>query len=153
MITIGRKDRVDLPEFKLNDIEAKIDTGAYGCALHCRKVKVDTSGNKPLLSFQLLDPTHPEYQNKTYSTEHFSDKMVRNSGGISEHRYTIKTKIVIFGKSRVVEFSLTDRGKMKYPILLGRKFLTGKFTVDVALKDLSFKLKTSSFENSSTFPK
>lgn len=153
MITIGRKDRVDLPEFNLFDIEAKVDTGAYGCALHCRKVKIDTSGAQPKLTFQLLDPSHPEYQKTTYSTEHFSDKMVKNSGGVSEHRYTIKTQLVIFKKKRVVEFSLTDRAEMKYPILLGRKFLRSKFTVDVALKDLSFQLKQTSLENRSTVSK
>jgi hypothetical protein len=144
MITIGRRDKIDLPEFDLFNIDAKVDTGAYGCALHCHKVAIIEADGRRLLTFQLLDPTHPEYEHITYSTEHFSDKIVKNSGGISEHRYTIKTKMVIFGKSRVVEFSLADRQKMRYPILLGRKFLAKKFLVDVSFKDLSFNSKEKS---------
>lgn len=144
MKTIGRADRIDLPEFGLYDISAKIDTGAYGCALHAHKIKVTEMNGIPLLAFQLLDPSHPEYENKTYTTEQFNDKLVKNSGGIPEHRYTIKTEVVIFGKSRLVEFSLTDRKNMKHPILIGRKFLTKRFLVDVALKDISFNLKKDS---------
>ena len=138
MIVIGRKDRIDLPEFNLSDIEAKVDTGAYGCALHCHAVKVFLRDGKECLSFQLLDPSHPEYENKTYITENFSNKKVKNSGGIVENRYTIKTEIVIFAEKYVLDFSLTDRKNMKFPILLGRKFLNKKYLVNVALKNLSY---------------
>ncbi len=141
MIVIGRKDKIDLPEFDLFDIEAKVDTGAYGCALHCHEVMIKQENGVEILTFQLLDPSHPEYEHKTYTTRDFSDKIVKNSGGISEHRYTIKTHLIIFGKKRSVEFSLTNREKMKYPVLLGRKFLKKKYLVDVSHKDLSFNNK------------
>ncbi len=143
MITIGRKDRIDLPELQLFDIKAKIDTGAYGCALHCHQMDVVRKGGKDVLSFKVLDPTHPEYEDKEFFVENYRGKLVRNSGGEAEHRYTIKTSMVIFNKKRIVEFSLTDRKKMKHPVLLGRKFLTKRFLVDVQLKDLSFDLKKS----------
>jgi hypothetical protein len=49
----------------------------------------------------------------------------------------IKTKITIFGKKIRTEFSLANRRKMRYPILLGRKLLNKRFLVDVSQKDLS----------------
>ena len=143
MHVIGRRDRIDLPQFGLNDIEAKVDTGAYGCALHCHHIEVIEKDGKDVLSFQLLDPSHPEYEDKIYHTSNFRDKKVKNSGGSTENRYTIKTEVIIFNKKRKVEFSLTDREKMKFPVLLGRKFLTKSFLVDVREKDLSYKLKKS----------
>jgi hypothetical protein len=33
MIVIGRRDYLNLPSFGLEHIQAKIDTGAYGCSL------------------------------------------------------------------------------------------------------------------------
>jgi hypothetical protein len=141
MITIGRRDRIDLPELGLANIEAKVDTGAYGCALHCHTIIVISKEDKEVLTFKVLDPDHPEYEDKVFRFEDFDDKLVKSSSGGSEHRYTIKTNVVIFGKTRKAEFSLTDRKDMKYPILLGRKFLKKRFLVDVELKDVSFKLK------------
>jgi hypothetical protein len=39
---IGRRDMIDFPELGLEDIEAKIDTGAYTSAIHCSQIKVVT---------------------------------------------------------------------------------------------------------------
>lgn len=143
MIVIGRKDKIDLPELGFSNIDAKVDTGAYGCALHCHHVEVIQQNGQPVLSFKVLDPSHPEYDDKVLLVKNFNDKIVKNSGGQAEHRYTIKTKVVIFNKKRTVEFSLTDRQEMKYPVLLGRKFLKNRFLVDVQHTDLSFNLKTN----------
>lgn len=141
MKIIGRKDRIDLPEFKLYDIDAKIDTGAYGSALHCHHIELVEVEGKPVLSFKVLDPDHPEYEEQTFYSEVFNDKLVKNSGGNSEHRYTIKTSIIIFGEEKKIEFSLTDRKKMKHPVLLGRKFLSRAYLVDVRLKNVSYQQK------------
>jgi hypothetical protein len=51
-----------------------------------------------------------------------------------ENRFSIKTEIFIFGKSYPIDLTLTERGSMKYPVLLGRKFLSKKFIVDTAKK-------------------
>jgi hypothetical protein len=141
MKIIGRKDRIDLPEFKLFDIYAKIDTGAYGCALHCHHIELLEIEGKPVLSFKVLDPSHPEYEEQTFYSRVFNDKIVKNSGGITEHRYTVKTAMIVFGKERKVEFSLTDRKDMKHPVLIGRKFLYKRYLVDVRLKNVSYKQK------------
>jgi hypothetical protein len=141
MTIIGRKDRVDLPDFGLSDIAAKIDTGAYGCTLHCHYFEIVNKEGKEVLAFKLLDPIHPKYIDKVFYAENFSDKLVKNSSGKAEHRYVIKVNVIVFDEKKALSFSLTNRKKMKYPVLLGRKFLSGRFIVDVKLKDLSFKLK------------
>jgi hypothetical protein len=138
---IGRRDRIDLPGLGYWNIKAKVDTGAYGSALHCSQMKVVCRDGKNCLSFMLLDPEHPEFREQVHFAEHFTEKLVKNSSGEGEQRYIIKTEVVIFGKTISTEFSLTDRRDMKYPILLGRKFLRKRFIVDVRLKDVSYKLK------------
>ncbi len=143
MITIGRRDFISLPQFELTDIVAKVDTGAYGCSLHCHKIEVEEIDDEMVLKFKLLDPQHPEYEDKYYYTTNFTDKQVKNSGGQVEHRYAIKTELQIFNKKYLVEFSLANRKKMRYPVLLGRKFLQKRFIVDVSLKNLSLEVKTN----------
>lgn len=142
MIIIGRKDKIDMPEFGLFEIDAKVDTGAYGCALHCHKAQIVERDGKDCLSFIVLDPDHSDFEGKVFYTSNFTDKVVKNSGGEAEHRYVISTEIVIFDKPIKIDFSLTDRSSMKYPILLGRKFLSGRFLVNVKLKDISFQKKS-----------
>ncbi len=141
---IGRRDKIDLPKLDLFEIEAKIDSGAYGCALHCHEMEVISKNERKILRYKLLDPKHPIYNNKLQQTSEFGIKKVKSSNGQFEERYTIKTDIVIFKKSYKLEFSLTNRNEMKYPILLGRQFLKNRFIIDVGLKDLSFRDKLNS---------
>src|SRR5690606_1452316 len=117
MRTLGRYDRVDLPELGLSNIHAKIDTGAYNCSLHCHRAEV-VDGK---LEFILLDEEHPEFTGMKFSFANFDIRNVRNSFGEVERRFVIVTTITIFEEVITTEFSLSDRGSLKFPILIGRK--------------------------------
>ena len=142
-IIIGRRDRIDLPELGLRNIKAKIDTGAYGSAIHCSQIEVIIKDNRKVLSFVPLDPDYPGFSDNKHYFEHYKDKLVKSSSGESEHRYIITMDAIVFGHTIRTEFSLTDRSQMKYPVLLGRKFLRKHFLVDVSQKEVSYKLKRS----------
>lgn len=139
--TIGHNDKIDLPDMKLMNIDAKIDTGADSSAIHCHIIEIVKEKGKKLLHFILLDPTHPDFNNRSFYFEDFRQRTIKNSFGDSEKRYLIKTPVVIFGKKMLTEFSLSYRGNLTYPILLGRKFLYRKFIVDVAKYNLSYRRK------------
>ncbi len=125
-LTIGRREIVDFPELGLSGLTAKIDTGAYSSALYCHDIK-EVNG---VLHFKLLGPEHKQPEQKVTS---YVQKEIKNSFGESEKRYIIKT-IVKIGRKRIKSvISLTNRGKMRYPVLIGRKFLKNRFIVDVAL--------------------
>ncbi|HEY6161713.1 MAG TPA: RimK/LysX family protein [Bacteroidia bacterium] len=127
-ITIGRREHVDFPELGIFGLTAKIDTGAYTAALHCHDIVVRDGK----LCFKLLDPTHPEYQEKEHTFGNYYEKDIKNSFGEIEKRYVIKT-LVRIGKRRIKSvISLTNRGTMRYPVLIGRRMLKGKFIVDVS---------------------
>ena len=64
---------------------------------------------------------------------------VKSSNGHVENRYKIKTDVVFFGKTYVINLTLSTRDDMKYPVLIGRQFLKKKFLVDVDLENQSFK--------------
>lgn len=148
-ITIGRKDKADFPDLGLKNIDIKIDTGAYTSAIHCRDIEIKEINGKDVLFFKLLDPSHPQYDNKAYSYANYIEREIRNSFGTSEKRYVIKTWIKIFGERYIIELSLSDRGEMKFPILMGRRFLMGKFIIDPSECNLSYKkAKKNSKKNS-----
>lgn len=139
--TIGRSDKIDLPKLQLFDVDAKVDTGAFTSAIHYNFAEVVERNGKKLLHFTLLDPSHPNFNNKEFFVEDFERRLIKNSFGDSEQRYVITTEIILFGKTWITEFSLSNRGNLKFPVLIGRKLLKKGFLVDVTRTDLSFKRK------------
>lgn len=140
-IIIGRKDKADFPELGLFDIDIKIDTGAYTSSIHCHNIKEIEEEGERYIEFQLLDPSHKDYNNKKFKVKNFKEKKIRSSNGKGEKRYIIKTKIHIFKKKYTIELSLSERSEMRFPVLIGRKLLNKKFIVDTSLSNLSFNSK------------
>lgn len=132
---LGRTDIVDFPELNLHQVSIKIDSGAYTSSIHCHDIQVENG----VLKCQFLDPEPEAHPNTTLHFKEFSKRVVKSSNGITEERFAIKTTIKIFEKSYPIELTLTERGSMKYPVLLGRKFINKKFIIDTAKKNLSFK--------------
>ncbi|WP_163718369.1 ATP-dependent zinc protease family protein [Mangrovibacterium lignilyticum] len=140
-ILIGRNDLAGFPELKLEDIEVKIDTGAFTSSFHCHDIElIEVEGEKKLHCY-FLDPDHDQYHNKEFIFDRFSIKRVRSSNGILEERYSIETQIFLFDQLYPIELTLTERGNMKFPVLLGRKFLSKRFVVDSSKTKLSAKNK------------
>ncbi len=130
---IGRAERIAIPEFGVKTIKVKIDTGAYTSAIHAIDVKVDGD----ILVFNI--------NGTNVTTKDYTTVSVKSSNGDAELRYLIKTYIILGGKRYNIESTLSDRSKMKYPILIGRKFLSdNKFVVDVTSKYL-LKKKRNGF--------
>lgn len=140
---IGRSDKVDLPDLGIIEANAKIDTGAYTSSIHCKKIEE----KEGILSFQLPTEINGKALIKKFQTKDFHQKKIKSSNGESQKRYIIKTHIVLFGKSYLSEFSLSDRSRMKNPILLGRKLLNERFLVDVSQKNLSLAHKSSQLDH------
>ncbi|GAB4008579.1 ATP-dependent zinc protease [Spirosoma migulaei] len=137
---IGMTDLVDFPDLGLFDVQAKVDTGAYTSSLHCKDVRLVKSGVRRILSFLLIDKNGEE--ERPYYSDQFSQRMIRNSFGVAEKRYVIKTRIILFGRTIRAEFTLADRENLKNPVLLGRKLLRNRFIVDVSQKNLSYQKKS-----------
>ena len=127
--TIGRLERVDLPEFGIHGIEAKIDTGAYRSTIHATDIHEDNG----ILKFRLLDPDHAQFNRHIYEARDFALVRVKSSNGEVAERYKIKTPILIRGQKFITDFTLSDRASMRRPVLIGRKVLHHRFVVDVSI--------------------
>ena len=132
-IIIGRTDKVDFPKLGLSDIDVKIDTGAYTSSIHCTHIREEDD----LLRCTFLDKPHPKFNGKEMVFAHYDITAVKSSNGEIQHRYVVQSNIRIFKKVFKISLTLSSRDDMRFPVLLGRKFLTKKFIVDTERTDLS----------------
>ncbi|HEY4160875.1 MAG TPA: RimK family alpha-L-glutamate ligase [Candidatus Saccharimonadales bacterium] len=126
---IGRAEKIDLLDFDLLNIPAKVDTGADTSAIWATSIEEKDD----VLHFVLFGPESPYYTGviQRFTKPDYTLTRVANSFGQKELRYKVKLRIRV--KNRVVRatFTLSDRSEKIYPILLGRRLLHGKFLVDV----------------------
>ncbi|GAA4275904.1 ATP-dependent zinc protease family protein [Aquimarina mytili] len=134
---IGRTDKADFPLLELKDIDAKMDTGAYTSSIHC----VDIREMDQTLQCSFLDATHPEYNGKRFTFKNYDISAVKSNTGKVEVRYAIRTQITLFGQTFPITLTLSPREDMRFPVLIGRKFLSGKFLVDPQLENQSYNQK------------
>lgn len=128
MNIIGRKERVNFPGLQLQGVLVKIDSGAYTSSIHCSKI-IREDGNK--VSCIFLEPGTSGYTGEMLSFDVVREVIVKSSNGTGEKRSMIYTKIELFGEQHPIYLTLTNRNDMRYPVLLGRRFLKGKFLIDV----------------------
>jgi hypothetical protein len=127
---IGREAEVSFPLVGAKAVKAKIDTGADLSSIWCGEIKKA----KDKLECVFFGPESPYYTGKKiiFDKSEYKRSQIFNSFGTGEKRYKVKMPVVINGRRIRTTFTLADRSKKKYPVLLGRKLLAKKFLVDVA---------------------
>ena len=114
---LGAFEVIGLPEFGIDDMVAKIDTGAYSGAVHCEVIEeIDIDGKKKLRFI-------PTEDHQPHVTDRYARTMVRSSNGLQSERFLIDTEIVIKGQSYPITIGLSNRSEMRYDMLIGRRFL------------------------------
>jgi hypothetical protein len=135
--TLGWREWVCLPDLGIENIKAKVDSGARTSALHAFRVEPFHRDDETWVRFAI----HPLQNSLDYVVECeapvIDRRSVRDSGGHSEMRYVIQTTIQIGDKPVISEVTLTDRETMKFRMLLGRTVLKQGYLVDSARSYLS----------------
>lgn len=112
----------------IDKIPAKIDTGADSSSIWASGITVNADGQ---LEFCLFAPKSPFYTGERLSTNEYKVQRVRNSTGDVHIRYRIALPATVNGKRMRIGFTLADRSRNNFPVLIGRKSLNNKFLVDV----------------------
>lgn len=141
LVIIGRAEKINLRDFDLANVPAKVDTGADSSSLWVSNVIEKADG----LYFVLFDPSSPYYTGvvQHFTKPDYSQIKVSNSFGHKEMRYKVKLRISVKGRNVRATFTLSDRSLKTYPILLGRRLLHGKFLVDVTSGSPIPKIKST----------
>lgn len=124
---IGRADRIDLPELGFLGVPAKVDTGAKTSAIWASNITERDGG----LAFTLFDESYTLYTGEEIFVPRFARVVVASSIGAEQGRYKVVLLAKLRGKKIRASFTLADRSKQAYPVLIGRNVLRGKFLVDV----------------------
>jgi len=129
-VVISRNETIDLVGL-VEGVPAKVDTGAFRSAIHATNVKVEKRDGRNALTCTLLGHrTSP--QSYPFETTKFSKVSVTNSFGREEKRYEVQLRVKLGAKVFNTSFTLADRSKNLFPVLIGRKLLKGRFMVDVS---------------------
>ncbi|WP_241973811.1 ATP-dependent zinc protease [Aliidiomarina iranensis] len=129
----GWREWLALPDLGIEAIKAKVDTGAKTSCLHAFHIEPFAKNGEDWLRIWV----HPIQDD---STEHVCEapileqRAVTDSGGHTEVRYVIRTRVQVgFGNEAEefsAEFTLTNRDTMKFRMLLGRQALNGRYLVN-----------------------
>lgn len=127
---IGWREWISMPDLDLDEIKAKIDTGALSSALHAVNVERIRSRGRDMVRFDV----HPHQRNAAGTVpaeaELVDERRVRSSTGQVELRPVVLIAVKIRGRQWTTEFTLTSRYEMGFRVLLGRRALRGRFLVD-----------------------
>ncbi|MCB1666924.1 MAG: ATP-dependent zinc protease [Pseudomonadales bacterium] len=127
---IGSVEWCGLADLNIPAIKARVDSGAKTSAIHAFNIEEFKRGEAFWVRFEL----HPLQKNITTTVECEAEvidrRLVKNSGGVAEERYVIKTPVSLGGKTWDIELTLTNRDSMGYRMLLGREAMGGRVLVD-----------------------
>ncbi len=121
---VGYREWVSLPLLELPAIKAKIDTGAKTSSLHAFDISLEEVGSKTYVNFKVHPLQNDSTTEVTCRALLVDRRIVTDSGGHQEKRYVIRTSFVMGRLKKKVELTLTDRGSMKYRMLIGRSALS-----------------------------
>ena len=130
-LVIGRREWIALPQLGVSALHGKIDTGAYRSSLHAEQVEEFVKEGEEWLRFV----THSQDGKEVRCESKIAfRKRVKSSTGESKERYFLRTQFrTPGGLEWPVLMSLADRSEMTFPLLIGRRALSGRFVVDTAV--------------------
>ncbi|MBX3127014.1 MAG: RimK/LysX family protein [Polyangiaceae bacterium] len=128
-LVIGWAEYVDIPEWNVTRLRAKMDTGARSSALHVENVH-EVGHSRVRFDVRL----HRKQIDRRVTVEAPISRRgrVRPSSGVSEARIFVVAKVRIGGVEREIELSLVSRERMLFRMLIGRSALSHAFVVDVS---------------------
>lgn len=135
LLQLGWLERVRLQPWDIV-VKAKLDTGAKTAAIHATDLEYFDKEGKPWVRFKLsLD--HRDKKAETLQVERPLERKVKiklRGTNKTSTRPTVKLEFCMGENRYQALFTLTDRGRFNYPVLLGRRFLAELAVIDPASK-------------------
>ncbi len=131
LTTIGWRETVALPDWRIARIRAKIDTGARTSAIHVAAIE-ELPGER--VRFKVVLREKPARKTRWVEAPIARRTVVKPSSGDRQSRIVCSTRMVLGGVEREVEVSLVCRQGMLCRMLVGRRAIAGAFLVDASRK-------------------
>ena len=119
-----------LPDLGIDEIKAKVDTGARTSALHAVRLTTARKDSIDVVRFSV----HPQQRRTRPSVRCeaplVDERYVRSSDGARKLHPVMTTTIQVSDDAWAIELTLTDRAMMDFRLLLGRRAIRRRFIVD-----------------------
>ena len=107
--------------------QARMDTGAETSSIDAKNIQPFERDGEKWVSFDITN-------RKNNQTQHFEKNIIRKTNIIrtlqEETRYVVNMNIKIGNEIIDTEFTLNDRSKFAYQVLIGRNIINGRFIID-----------------------
>jgi hypothetical protein len=132
---LGWKEEASLPDWGIEGLRVKLDTGARTSALHVLRFTVvghHHHHGEPLPVARLTVPLSRVDPDRivTVTTPVVAYKSVRDTRARSELRPVVRTRIRCGPLDEEIDITVTDRAGMIFRMILGRQALAGRVLVD-----------------------
>jgi len=127
---IGWREWIALPEFGVDAIKAKIDTGARTSAIHAFEIRPFTKRGVPWVSFVLRPEQRRRNPSLQCAAPVIDERKIRSSNGEQERRYVIEVEARLGDVVWPIELSLTNRDELGFRMLLGREAIRRRFLIN-----------------------
>ena len=128
--TIGWREWLALPDWGVEAIKAKIDTGARTSALHAFDIETYQRDGIAMARFAI----HPWQDSSSdvvvVEAPLLERRKVRSSSGTARERPVVLTTMELAGRRESIEVTLTRRDEMGFRMLIGRQALRRRYIVD-----------------------
>jgi len=122
-VVVGAIEEVTLVAWGIT-VPARVDTGAASSSLDAREL---AKVGHDEVEFTLPD----RLGGRRVRCRRTGLQTVRSSDGDAERRPVVELEIALGTRRLWTKFTLNDRSRMDYPMLIGRNTLEGRFLVDV----------------------
>ncbi len=126
----GWVENIKVENIPLN-IKAKLDTGAKTSSINATDIERFDNNGEDWVRFQIILPENKNKKNLFLMEKPLvRDVKIKNHDGNYDHRFVVNLNICFNNKIIETQFNLVDRSEFIYPILLGRRFLSGNVIID-----------------------
>ena len=130
LLQIGWREWLALPDLGVENIKAKIDTGARSSSLHAFAIEPFRRDGADWVRFSV----HPWQRSAEDAVDVecpvHDRRTIRSSTGHTQERFVILTELELLGTTVTTEVTLTRRDEMGFRMLVGREALRQGFLVD-----------------------
>lgn len=138
-VAVGWREWVGLPDWGVDAIKAKIDTGARTSALHAFDLEFFDRDDAEWVRFGVHPWQKSDSDPVVVEAVRLDDRTITSSSGTRSERPVVMTSMLLAGRQIEAEITLTRRDEMGFRMLVGREALAKGFVVDPAASYLGGK--------------
>jgi hypothetical protein len=136
LLVVGWRETIALPEFGLETLSAKLDTGASLSSLHAMQIELISKRRESWVRFWTQSDDVDSGSPIRCEARCLGERAIRSSNGHVETRPIIETVVYLGGFQWPIEITLNDRSSLDCKVLLGRSALASRCIIDCSRKHL-----------------